>query len=119
VIILVVGAVAAVVVGRSDWLLGANIGFVVFHFFLFCNVFRISRTLELTWAAAFLCLAAGLFGEAISLVVAVSLSLLCTLIVIAIETTKPSYHGIWWRRINPGLPNWWEANQRPAPSSAI
>lgn len=118
VIILVVGTLATVVVGRSDRLIGAIIAIVVLHFFLFCNVFRMSRALELIWAAAFLFLATALFAEIINLLVAVSLSLLCTVVVIAVEMTKPSYHGVWWRRINPGLPAWWEANHRPATMSA-
>ena len=118
VIILVAGGVATVFVGRTDWPLGGLIAFVVLHFFLFCNVFRISRVLELTWAAVFLILATVLFADLISLLVAVSLSLLCTVVVIGVEMTKASYHGVWWRRINPGLPAWWEANRWPNSSAA-
>jgi hypothetical protein len=29
--------------------------------------------------------------------------------VVIVEMRKPSYHGVGWQRINPGLPAWWDA----------
>jgi hypothetical protein len=71
------------------------------HFFLFCNVFRIHRKWELIWAAAFVVnvfawTAAGEFywGR----VLAIQLPI--TAFLIALEMTRPRYHGIGARRIN-------------------
>ncbi len=52
--VLVIGIVAAVVLWQSVWWWGFLVGFVVGHFFLFCNLFRIARVLELIWAGIFM-----------------------------------------------------------------
>ena len=95
---------------RVGWL-AFVIGFVVGHFFLFCNVFRISRGLELIWAAAFLILTRFTVtsGQPTWTVTAL-LSLAATAVVIGVELRKPSYHGVGWSRLNPGLRAWWNAN---------
>jgi hypothetical protein len=111
-LLLAAGAFGAWFVGSQTWWLGFVIAFVVGHFFLFCDVFRISRGLELIWAAVFLTLT-GLTlasGQPTWTTTAV-LSLASTAILIGIELRKPSYHGIGWSRINPGLPRWWESQQ--------
>ena len=51
---LVAGAVATVTLWQTIWWLGFVIALVVGHFFLFCNVFRVARPLELARAAVFL-----------------------------------------------------------------
>ena len=56
VVILFAGLIGAIVLGVQIWWAGMIIGFVVLHFFLFCNVFRISRPPELVWAAVFIVL---------------------------------------------------------------
>ncbi len=86
--------------------------FVVLHFFLFCNVFRISRPPELIWAGVFVALAFptilyGVPGWLPTVVICLGLS--AGLIIR--ETRKPSYHGIGWQRLNPGLREWWEKRQ--------
>ena len=98
---------------HGPWL-GFVIAFVVGHFFLFCNVFRISRVLELVWTTIYI--AVTLFivrSHAASWTPMALLPLVTTVFVIGIELRKPSYHGIGWQRINPDLPEWWEANQHP------
>ena len=91
--------------------IGLAIGFVAAHFFVFCNVLRITRRLELVWAAAFLALAAGATGYGLlSCPLAFGLSAVVTLIVALIEVRKPSYHGLGWHALNPQLPEWWSAN---------
>ncbi len=78
--------------------------FVVGHFFLFCNVFRIRRKPELVWGSLFLflCLASLFLGE-------FSVSWLCglqlgvTLVILFIEVRHPRYHGIFARTLNPRL----------------
>jgi hypothetical protein len=112
-IVLVVGAWGAWFVGREIWWAGMLIAFVVGHFFLFCNVFRISRGAELIWAGVFVVLAGtniatGVPGWASTIAGA----LVMTFILVVREMRKPWYHGIAWQRVNPNLRAWWEANPR-------
>jgi len=107
-LLLLAGASGAWFYWSRTWWLAFVIACVVGHFFLFCNVFRIARSLELIWAFVFIVLirltvADGLLAWPTTLV----LTLATTLIVIGIELRKPSYHGIAWRLINPNLPQWW------------
>ena len=111
-LVLGVGIVGALVVSNKIGWAGLAIGFVLLHFFLFCNVFRISRTSELVWAAAFLTLAVStvqteLPGWKPTFTIALFLS--STLI--WIETKREYYHGIFWKKLNPGLPQWWKSNR--------
>jgi hypothetical protein len=112
VVTLLAGAAAAALVARVDWHIAAIIAFVLGHFFLFCNVFRISRQLELIWAGVFVALlvAASTFGW--PWIAAFALAACVTALVVSVEMGKPSYHGVGWRRINPRLPEWWEQQQR-------
>jgi len=108
-LILVAGALGAWIVSfRIGWL-GFVIAFTVGHFFLFCNVFRIARFLELIWAAIFLFLTrftvvSGRPGWTVTTLV----SLGVTVLVVRAELRRPSYHGVGWRRFNPNLPQWWD-----------
>ena len=90
---------------RDDlWpLFGWGVAFVVGHFFLFCNIFRISQTLELLWAGALIVwMAAWLFvvvpaGGGVGTFLAVQLPL--TVAVLVASLMSPRYHGIgsaWW-----------------------
>lgn len=82
-------------------ILAALIPFAVGHFFLFCNVFRIPRNKELTWAGIALpvYLACALvWPEVWWAAFAVQVPL--TVGLIAHECTLPRYHGIghaWFR----------------------
>ncbi len=109
--VLICGTVGSVAAWPLVWWVGFVIAFVVAHFFLFCNVFRMSRPLELVWAATFAALAGStVVSETPSWFVTVVGSLIVTVAVIAIEMRSPSYHGIAWRRLNPRLPQWWDAH---------
>jgi O-antigen ligase len=89
--------------------LGIAMGFVVAHFFLFCNVLRMSRALELMWAGLFIVLAGfTILTGSPTWVVTLAVSFVATVILAIVEMRKPSYHGVFWKRINPGLPNWWQ-----------
>lgn len=106
--VLAIGVMGTILAVREDDRAGFVIAFVVFHFFLFCNVFRISRRPELAWSFAFVLLTAGTFlmdfpGWRFTIVASLGL----TVTVILREMGKPSYHGIGWQRLNPALPNWW------------
>lgn len=109
--VLIGGAVGSIVAWQWTWWVGFVIAFVVAHFFLFCNIFRMSRPLELVWAAAFVAAAGGtVVTETPGWGVTVVGSLIVTVLVVAIEMRRPSYHGIAWQQLNPKLPGWWEAH---------
>ena len=76
--------------GEVAWLFP----FVLGHFFLFCNVFRIPRRPELCWAAAFMTLAAGCLIADVSILHALWLVMPVTLLVLAYSIRLPTYHGI-------------------------
>ena len=111
VLILIVGSAAAIGLALEVWWWGYIVAMVVGHFFLFCNVFRISRILELAWAAAFIGLAGGTIAANWPSWTATTVAaLFITTTLIAVEVCRPSYHGVGWERINPNLKAWWEAN---------
>lgn len=109
--VIVFTAVAAAYLSSITWWWGAGLAFVVAHFFLFCNIVRMARPLELVWATVFTGLAAmTILTSSPSPASTAALSLMVTLVVVALELRKPSYHGIGWQTINPNLPNWWNQN---------
>jgi hypothetical protein len=108
VIVLLAGIPAVVWLSHDFPVMAFVIAFALGHFFLFCNVFRIARPLELIWAGVF----TGLAGATISSgrpgwPSTIVISLAVTVVVVLIEMRKPSYHGVGWKRINPGLIDWW------------
>lgn len=110
--VLIVGVIATVFFSLTTPSIGFVIGFVVGHFFLFCNVIRMARPLELVWAAVFTTLSAmTLIANVPGWVATAVLSSITTIVVVGLEMRKPSYHGIAWQRINPELKEWWDARQ--------
>lgn len=107
---LIAGAlVAAFAWPRVPWA-GLCAAYVVVQFFLFCNVLRVSRALELAWIAAFLPAAASSGrGGPPGWPVTIGLSLAAAVVAAVVELRKPSYHGVGWSRVNPGLRAWWDA----------
>lgn len=94
-------------------LIAAGIAFVVGHFFLLCNVFRIRRGPELIWAALFTGLsAATILAELPGWPITFLASGVATVILVAIEMRHPSYHGLGWARLNPDLPRYWRERQQ-------
>jgi len=118
-VVLVVGAIATAALASIDASWGLVIGLPVAHFFLFCNVFRVSRAFELLWAGVFVLLAVptiawGVPGWWTTVVVSV-----CVMAAVVVaEMFKPSYHGVGWQRINPELRDWWEAHGPRVPDGA-
>ena len=110
VLVLVAGAFATVVLAGVEWWMGLVVGFAVGHFFLFCNVFRVGKPLELAWSAIFVVLSAGTIAAGQpGWPVTIAVTVAATLIVIVAQMRMPSYHGIAWQRLNPNLRAWWEA----------
>jgi hypothetical protein len=108
-LVLLVGSVAAIVAVGIDLQLGLILVFVVGHFFLFCNVIRMARRLELIWAAVFLSLAgSSIVLNAPAWWITFSASLACTAVLVLVQMRQPSYHGVLWQRINPNLRRWWQ-----------
>ena len=109
VMVLFVGAIATLILANITWWWGFVVGFVLCHFFLFCNVFRIARSLELVWAGVFGVLACGTIAiDVPKWIITSAVSLAATVVLVIVEMRKPSYHGIGWSRINPELPVWWD-----------
>ena len=111
VIVLIPGAAAAWWVARIDLSLSLAVLFTVGHFFLFCNVVRMARKLELIWTAIFLVLAVcAQLLQVPSWNQTFAICLVATCVLVATHLRSPSYHGLGWQRINPGLPEWWAEN---------
>jgi len=91
--------------------------FVVLHFFLFCNVFRIRRMPELIWAGTFLanCAIWVVFNRLNIIGICVS-QIVVTIGVIANELRLPSYHGIFSRKINPRIEEYLQGEIPPQSS---
>ncbi len=115
--VIVLGIAGGLFLARLDPLFGFLVGFVVGHFFLFCNVFRISRPPELIWAAVFTALSGatlvtGLPGWNAT----IGTSILIAILAILRETGAPSYHGIFWRHFNPDLETRWKSRDEESGS---
>jgi hypothetical protein len=113
VVVLLLGTAAAAIAGIFVWWVGYVIALVIGHFFLFCNVFRLARPLELAWAAVFV----GLAGATVAVdwpgwIATTIGTLVVTVVVVAVEMRKVSYHGVLWERINPGLKAWWAKREK-------
>jgi hypothetical protein len=96
--------VAAVAASAVFWNALGNLALlfpiVVAHFFLFCNVFRVRRSLELIWAAVFVVnfsawSVIGNFSWWPVLLVQTPVTAAC----IVLEIRSPGYHGIGCARI--------------------
>jgi len=87
------------------------IGIVVGHFFLFCNIARMSRTPEIIWAVFFtLFTILSLKFNLVPLSLVFLASIVLSIMLVFLETRKPSYHGILWQKLNPNLENWFTNN---------
>jgi len=103
--------VSSPLLGRLFVQLAVAALFVVCHFFLFCNVLRARRLLELLWAAAFVVLWSCSFALGVpSWGWTYVLALAFTVVIAVIQIRLPSYHGAFWKVLNPRLPQWWEKN---------
>ncbi len=110
VIVLIVGGAASAYAMTVDRWFGVAIAFVVLHFFLFCNVLRMARGLELIWAGIFAALAiAAVTFDLLSWPAVFAVSAAVTVIVAVVEVRRPSYHGVGWQKVNPRLPEWWQS----------
>jgi len=98
-VVLVLAIVAVALLWRplqpAAWLVAT----VVLHFFLFCNVFRVRRALELIWSGIFLAnVAVFAFIGHIDGALVLLCQLPVTVAVILMEVRSPRYHGVFSRR---------------------
>ncbi len=109
VVILIIGAGGSMVAHLAGSPLCFALAFNIGHFFLFCNVFRLPRSLELIWATCFVCLEGSrLAVGSPSLFAVISITTLVTIIVVFVQCRKASYHGLLWSKINPDLRSWFD-----------
>lgn len=96
--------------GTWVWSIPVAVG----HFFLFCNVFRVRRSYELTWVAVFFCNAAGwVAADRFSWGSLLAVQAPFTIAAFVLEMRSRRYHGIFARRLNPHLDEW--INEGAAP----
>ena len=81
--------------------------FVIGHFFVFCNVIRIHWKSEIIWSVFFVVLG----GWRVPIEYHFTLSFLLTLVLVYLHIKKPSYHGAFWKTLNPGLLDWFLENK--------
>ena len=111
--VLIAGVLGSALLIRFDESLAIAVFFTLGHFFLFCNVLRMSRPLELAWAVTFVFLAGSTFRIGFPPFIYTLLTMLViTTILAAIQILRPSYHGAFWQQLNPNLPQWWAAQRK-------
>ena len=111
--VVAIGVVATVGVASIQLTLGVVIAFTVGHFFLFCNIFRMSRVRELIWSGVFVASFTASVGFGIpSLIQTFGFMLLLTLALVILELRSPAYHGIFWQKVNPSLEAWWHTHKK-------
>jgi predicted membrane protein len=116
--IIITSLVAAGILYKYSGLFSFIVLFVVAHFFLFCNVTRMSRIPELVWAGIFvLSTSSSLIACVSSLGITIGFSVFSTIVLVALEVRKPSYHGMFWQKVNPNLEKWFESNSQASDSS--
>jgi len=101
-VFLLVGTAATVWIWRIHSEFALLIPFLLFHFFLFCNVFRVARASELVWSGVFIVVFS--LGSASSYVVnwpaICAIQLPLTAFLLWRETRQPWYHGMACRKWN-------------------
>lgn len=111
IIVLIVGLSICAYMYSASQLISYIVGCVVFHFFIFCNIVRMSRIPELIWSVVFISIVwlSSSFEE-LSGLIAILIVFACTVLLVILEIMKPSYHGFMWQKLNPSLPQWFESN---------
>jgi hypothetical protein len=109
-LVLLAGTGGAIVASRYKGTVAVILAVVVWHFFLFCNVVRLSRPRELVWAKIFVGMTlCTIFTGRPAWPINVGASLAVAAFLIFLETRKPWYHGAGWKKLNPNLRAWWDA----------
>ncbi len=97
----VAGALLLRINGNLIWWVIAT---VVGHFFLFCNVIRLRRSFEMTWAVLFILnIALCTWLQNLSSTRVLTCQLPITALLVILELRSPRYHGILAPKLNPHL----------------
>lgn len=107
VFVIFVGTLAFVFLRDRPYLLALCL-LAPLQFFLFCNVFRVSRIPELVWTSLFVAITWLSFRLDLPLWIPVAVAVMLGILIVGFEMTQKSYHGIFWERINPGLKSWFD-----------
>jgi hypothetical protein len=85
------------------------VGFLMGMFFLFLSVFRVSRDLQYAWLLLFVAVAvATTVGGIPNWALTFKVASVLAVVVIVLQVRKPAYRGVFWRKLNPSLPDWLE-----------
>ena len=109
--VLVFGFITASDAAAMIFCPGLAMPLLLANYFLFCNFIRMARLRELVWAAIFVAWSTStiVIGSP-SWPATLAFSFVATIVLVTLEVRGPSYHGIYWHKINPDLPNWWDNN---------
>jgi hypothetical protein len=103
-VFLIAAAIATLWLHNQDSPMWWVLAVVVVHFFLFCNVVRLHRHLELIWAVVFLVNVGWFLMQGhLNWVGPLSYQSPLTLALIMIEVRSERYHGVAAQRFNPRL----------------
>ncbi len=108
--ILIVGGVISFHFGKEVFTAGLIISFLIFHFFLFCNVLRMKLHLEIIWSVIYVALftlCVNPFYSFFTWNYVFGISLISTIVLSIIQMKRVDYHGVFWEKINPKLHDWW------------
>lgn len=98
-VILVVGAALSWPLWHSIGTFALLLPVTLFHFFLFCNVFRIRRPAELLWGAIFVInFGVWALSGAFSWWPVLAIQTAVTAAILTVEVRQPTYHGIFSKR---------------------
>ncbi len=99
VLFIVLGTIASYVAWDRISIFTYYIPFVIFHFFLFCNVFRVRRNYELIWAGIFLINnACWILGENLNIYTVFATQIPVSILFIVLEIRSDRYHGIFSKK---------------------
>lgn len=118
-LVLIAGTLAGAAAYQVTMGYSLFVPFVVYHFFLFCNVFRITRKSELVWSAVLLVHAFGwLLSGTPYMPMLFGLQFVFTVVVIVSEIRSPMYHGVFSRRLNPRIDEYLSGQIHVTPSES-
>jgi hypothetical protein len=92
---------------------------VIFQFFLFCNVFRIPNRLEFWWLMAVLPVYLVSRQLHFNLILEAGALLIWGLVIILVGMRQQLYCGVFWKKINPQLPEKWAQHLEQQTQSKI
>lgn len=101
-LVLLIALVVCILLSLVSIFASVLIIFIVLHFFLFCNVFRIRRNFELIWSIIFIFqMVVNSFLIVVPWYSPLLIQFVFTFLFVFMEMKSPRYHGVFADRINP------------------